>query len=351
MRVGILAADAGYEATRMRAAAGLGAYQGGEGGPADEGDRLERGLARHGKTAAAAREALESRGHVTIPLTVDAGFLPRLLEARPDLVFNTYFGPARRGDQASVAAFMEYAGVSFSGGNAACHFIGLDKYLSKRLLAHAGLPTPQAFTTGASAETAKLLRASDLKFPLIVKAPGEGEGIGLDERSVVRSIERLVEAIERIIAGFGPPALIEEFMPGREFTVGVLDGAPPRVLPILEIDVEADSIFSYKAKAGDWIKETCPAPLPAAEAALLAELAIRAGRTIGCRDYWRVDFRADPQGRPRILEVNTLPGLEPGYSDLVKMIGPAGMSYGELAETILRSAAQRMAGAPETGCR
>ncbi len=290
------------------------------------------------------REALQARGHVTIPLTVDAGFLPRLLEARPDLIFNTYFGPAHRGDQASVAAFMEYAGVPFSGAEAAGHFIGLDKHLSKRLLAHAGLPTPRAFTTGAAAQTAKLLRTSGLEFPLIVKAPGEGEGIGLDERSVVRSMDRLIEAVERIIAGFGPPVLVEEFMPGREFTVGVLDGAPSHVLPVLEIGVEAGSIFSYEEKTGDRVQEICPAALPEAETTQLGELAISAGQTIGCRDYWRVDFRADHEGRPRILEVNTLPGLEPGYSDLVKMIGPAGMSYGELVETILRSAAERMDG-------
>jgi D-alanine-D-alanine ligase len=328
LQIGILSADTTYEATRCR-----------ESGAATDQRReqLARSLARHEKTADAVREVLEGEGHGTVTIPVDGGFLSRLREAKIDLVFNTYFGPACRGDQACIAAFMEYADVPFSGGDASCHFLGLSKPRTKRILAHAGLPTPRFFMADGPIDAAASLQVGAFDLPLIVKAPAEGEGIGLDEGSVVRSRSELLDAVDRIIARFGPPALVEEVMPGREFTVGVLDGDPPRVLPVLEIGVGAGAIFSYGAKSGETVKEICPAALSTDEAANLGELALKAGRIIGCRDFWRVDFRADADRATRILEVNTLPGLQPGYSDIVKMAGPAGLDYGGMVVSILES--------------
>ncbi len=331
LRIGILAADASYEATRYRGRWGAGDRD------VQRDEQLNHGLLRHEKTAAAVGEVLQGEGHQTVAITVDDRYLRNLRDAHVDLVFNTYFGPACRQDQAYIAAFMEYADVPFSGGDAACHFIGLSKPRTKRMLAHAGLPTPRFFLAEGPINAAASLQVGAFALPLIVKAPAEGEGIGLDERSVVRSRSELLEAVERITSAFGSPALVEEFMPGREFTVGVLDGDPPQILPVLEIGVAAGAIFSYRAKSGESVVEICPAALPAAESVTLGELALQAGRTIGCRDFWRVDFRADPDGAPRILEINTLPGLQPGYSDMVKMAGPAGLGYAGIVLSILRS--------------
>ena len=122
----------------------------------------------------------------------------------------------------------------------------------------------------------------------------------------------------------------------------MLDGEPPRVLPIMEILLGAQPAYSYEAKTADTVEHRCPAELSSAEAADLGRLAIRAGRAIGCRDFWRVDFRADARGVQRILEVNTLPGLQPGYSDLPRMAEPAGMSYAEVVRCIVESAARRI---------
>ena len=163
-----------------------------------------------------------------------------------------------------------------------------------------------------------------------MKASAEGEGISLDERSVVASKQELAETVERIVVTYRQLALVEQFMPGREFTVGVIDGTPPRVLPVMEVLLGDHRLYSYEAKTKESVGEACPAELPSGEAARLGELAVRAGLTGGCRDYWRVDFRADAAGMPRVLEVNTLPWLEPSYSDIVKMAGPAGMTYDEL---------------------
>jgi D-alanine-D-alanine ligase len=188
------------------------------------------------------------------------------------------------------------------------------------------------------------LEAERLRFPLIVKASEEGEGIGIDERSVVRTPEELALAVERVISGFAQPALVEEFLPGREFTVGVLDGPSPRLLPILEIVLGPGRTYSFEAKSADTVAGICPAELPEEDAEVMGGLAIRAGRELGCRDYWRVDFRMDSTGRPCIMEVNTLPGLQPGYSDMTKMADPAGIGYRGLVRAIMESALARSSG-------
>jgi D-alanine-D-alanine ligase len=302
---------------------------------------LAHSLQRHEKTAAAVTECLQRDGHETVAIPVDGSLLSRLDKAKPDLVFNIYFGPATRQDQAYVASLMEFARIPFSGGGAACHFIGLSKPLSKQILAGSGLPTPRFLVADGRTDAAGPVEAAGMRFPMIVKAPAEGEGIGLDARSVVRSRAALEAAVARIVSTYHQPALVEEFMPGREFTIGVLDGAPPRILPIMEILLDGGAIYSYTVKAGDTVAHACPAELSAGEAEVMGALAVRAGRAIGCRDYWRVDFRADPRDAPQVLEVNTLPGLQPGYSDITRMAEPAGMSYAEIVRKILDSAMPR----------
>jgi D-alanine--D-alanine ligase len=307
----------------------------------DGGRFLARGMQRMEATNLAVSSVLEGDGHTVVPLPVGPRLPEELVRAAPDLVFNTYFGPARREDQAHLASLLEFEGVPFSGGGAACHFVGLSKPLSKHLFAALGFPTSGFFVAATPLEAAYQLQGTAVKLPLLVKVSGEGEGIGLDQRSLVTTRDELDHAVRRVMNQFGQSALVEEFLPGREFTVGVLDGEKTRVLPILEIMVPADRIFSFEAKAQGEFEEVCPAALPPSDAELMGQIAVRAGRAMACRDYWRVDFRMDEGGSPRILEVNTLPGLQPGYSDITKMIEPAGMSYADLVRTILRSACRR----------
>jgi D-alanine-D-alanine ligase len=141
--------------------------------------------------------------------------------------------------------------------------------------------------------------------------------------------------------GYAQPAFIEEFFPGRAFTVGVLDGSPPKVLPILEIKLGGESAYSYAVKIADICGEACPADLSAKETGTIGRLTIDAGCAIGCRDYWRVDFRLDARRGPSILEINALPGLQLGYSDMTKMAGPTGMSYPDIVRWIVGSATLR----------
>ena len=246
---------------------------------------------------------------------------------------------------------MEFASIPFTGGDAACHFVGLSKPLSKQILIGFSLPTPRYCVVNDASKASRDAGLAEMGFPMIVKASSEGERIGLDDRSIVRSCDELAEAVERIVSTYAQPALVEEFMPGREFTIGVIDGAQPQVLPILEILLNGESTYSYAAKVGDAAEEVCPAVLSAEEAAEMGRLAVCAGRAIGCRDYWRVDFRADARGAPLILEVNTLPGLQPGYSDVTKKAGPAGMPCGAIVRGMMDSTRQRIIRLSKSGER
>ncbi|MGA2481112.1 MAG: hypothetical protein ABSG63_20400 [Spirochaetia bacterium] len=330
MKIGLLEAVGAYEWARAPAGGGAGL------------GLLTHSLERLEATVRAVKAALEENGHLTMGIPVDDELLPRISAARPDLVFNTYFGPARRRDQAHVASLMEMAGIPFTGGDATCHFIGLSKPHSKRIFMGAALPTPRFFVVEHAEDTARFVERARMSYPMIVKTPAEGEGISIDARSVAHTRDELETAVEKTIAAFDQPALVEELMTGREFTIGVIDGEHPHVLPIMEILLQGEETFTYQAKAGDAVKTACPAPLSAEDVAEMGRLAVRAGRAIGCRDYWRVDLRADAQRTTRILEINTLPGLKPGYSDFTKMAPPAGLSYTELIRRILDSAMVRL---------
>jgi len=326
MRIGILAADESWERGRT--------------GPAAV--HLAHSLERLEKTNEAVAAALAAMGHETVEIAVDASLVARLAAAEVDLVFDTYFGPGRRRDQAAVAALLEFAGIPFTGGGAACHYLGLSKPQSKRLFQAGGIPTPPFVDAAGLPVAAVFEAAAAIGFPLIVKTSAEGEGIGMDERSVARTPGELRRAVDRLAGAFAEPPLIERFLPGREFTVGVLDAEPPVVLPILELELGGAAIYSYDAKVSGSAAERCPAPLEEPVARAMGELAVRAGRAVECRDCWRVDFRMDAAGSPLVLEVNTLPGLMPGYSDLPKTAEAAGIDHAGLVAAILASAARRL---------
>ncbi len=328
MRIALLEAVAEYESTRTRG----------------DNRTLEHSLARHAETVAAVRNALEASGHGVTSLPMLPDLLPRLVSANCDLVFNTYFGPGSREDQARVAALLELSGMPATGGEAACHFVGLSKPLTKHVLRSFDLPSP-GFVVCApgSGDPAQAAREAGLRWPLIVKTSAEGEGIGIDAASVVEKPAALRDAVKKVLRVHDQPAVVEEYIEGRELTVGILDGSQARVLPVLELVLGGHRVYSHEVKAQALATEICPAPLEPETLRAVGDLAVGAGRAIGCRDYWRVDFRLDADRRPHILEVNTLPGLQPGYSDFPLMSETAGLSYVELVCGILDSATRRPA--------
>jgi len=297
-----------------------------------------RSLIQNRETAKAVAKALEKRGYRVSVLPAGQDLLERLQEARPDVVFNLCTGLANKSQQANVAAMLELSGIPFTGAGMKGHVLGLHKHLAKAIFMCEGINTPAFLVAGQASDL-----DAGLRFPAILKPTMEGSSVGVTSEGIVRDKNALRSQAERMLLLFQQPILIEEFIRGREVTVGILGRKSPRILPIVEITLpgagaDEDWIYSYEIKSKDLVKPICPAPL---EKRLREEVecaAVAAWRAIGCLDFGRVDIRLDDEGRTWVLEVNTLPGMEPGYSELPRMAAAAGMSYEDLVETILLSA-------------
>jgi D-alanine-D-alanine ligase len=187
----------------------------------------------------------------------------------------------------------------------------------------------------------------DMKFPLIVKPNAEGSSKGIGSTSVCDTEDELRAAVKSIIERYRQPALVEEYIAGREFTVGLLGDKRPRVLPPMEIKFKKDTkrpVYDYAVKQ-EWEEHVyyeCPAKLTEAEQKAIEKIARATFWALDCRDVARVDMRMDADGRIYVLEVNPLPGLTPGYSDLVLIAQAVGMEYDQLIAEIMVGGLRRM---------
>lgn len=314
--------------------------------PVTEGKSREveglRSAARGHETAAAVSRILSASGHRVAEIPVDRYFAQRLMSANVDIVFNTYSGGTRRAGQFQVCAVMDLLGVRYTGSYSQTHALGLAKHTTKKILGHDNLPTPAWQTLY---ETSDPIDAG-LRFPAIVKPACEGSSAGISDDSVVHDEEALRRVLARTLASYGAPVIVEEYIEGGEFTVGVLGNSPPRVLPVAEVDLARArpgtcGLYSHELKARDLVALQCPARVREALRDWLHELALAAFRSLECRDYARVDFRVDVRGQPYILELNTLPGLQDGYSDFPRIAAAAGYTYPDLILALLEIAAHR----------
>ena len=196
-------------------------------------------------------------------------------------------------------------------------------------------------------ESARERLSPDMKFPLIVKPNAEGSSKGIGSTSVVDNEEELRAAVKLCVERYRQPALVEEYIAGREFTVGLLGDKRPRVLPPMEIKFKKDNprpVYDYGVKQ-EWEEHVyyeCPAKLTEAEQKAMEKIARATFWALDCRDVARVDLRMDAEGRIYVLEVNPLPGLTPGYSDLVLIAKAVGMEYDQLIAEIMVGGLRRM---------
>jgi D-alanine-D-alanine ligase len=244
-----------------------------------------------------------------------------------DIVFIALHGGA--GEDGRLQAMLDLAGLKYTGSNHIASAAAMDKDLSKRLFRAAGVPTADWLMSPASAEEV----ARVLGFPVVVKPNKQGSTVGL---SVVRAAGQLAPALELALR-YDDEVMIERFVAGREFTVGVLDGA---ALPPGEI-IAPGEVFDYQSKyqAGG-AREVFPADVPAAEAAQLQHLALAAHRALKLEVYSRVDFRRDAAGDFWCLEVNSLPGLT-ATSLLPQAARAAGIDFATLLARICQGATRR----------
>ena len=314
----------------------------------------------HIETVQSIQKAIETDGHETKFIMADENLPYALKEYQPDICFNIAEGLGGDAREAQVPALLEMLRIPYTGSRVLTNGIALDKTLTKRIWRDRRLPVApfQEFIYGD-----ERLRA-EMKFPLFVKPAREGTGMGVDMKARVETESDLFDRIHYIIDAYKQPALVEVFLPGREFTVGQLGRPDAKLhsrhpewydakgfhrLPILELKTDKSAtpgIYSHAAKAQQLGEAgapeyICPAELEPELAKKLHHLAIRGHNLLFATDVSRVDFRMDAEGNPRLIEINPLPGLTPGYSDLCLQAAAEGISYEDLILEILYLAAGR----------
>ncbi len=244
------------------------------------------------------------------------------------VVFIALHGPG--GEDGSVQGLLEYAGKAYTGSGVLGSALALDKAKSKAMFERSGVPTPRWTVVRAHDPEPRIDVAALGGYPLVVKPNLEGSTVGL---SIVREAEGLPAAL-RMAADYGDDTLVEEYIPGRELTVAVIED---EALPVVEI-VPRGGFYDYEHKYTKGMSDYfCPADLPAAVEARARALGLLAAQALGCRGVSRVDFRLSPAGECFCLEVNTIPGMTP--LSLVPMAArERGLSYEQLVGRMLELA-------------
>ena len=292
-------------------------------------------------TIAALADTLAGLGHEVEPIGHIRHLAARLVAgSRWDLVFNIAEGLKGRSREAQVPALLEAYDIAYTFSDPLVMAISLDKAVAKRLVAEAGVPTPGHAVIACSADA----DAVDLAYPLFVKPIAEGTGKGCELASIVHDADQLKNASLALVARFGQPALVETYLPGREFTVGIIgNGNEARVIAVMEIALRASAepgVYSWtnKEECEDRVDYTLADDMTARAA---GDVALRAYHALQCRDAARIDVRCDALGRPCFIEANPLAGLNPGHSDLPMLAAAAGMDYPALIAGIVDAAARR----------
>lgn len=261
---------------------------------------------------------------------------------RWDLVFNIaegYRGPTR---ESQVPALLEAYGIPVTFGDSLCLALCLHKGHCKAVVDAAGIPTPRSLVVH---DVDVDLRDHKLVYPLFAKPVAEGTGKGVTAAARVTDMESLRRVCGSLLAQFRQPVLVEEYLPGREFTVGVSGtGGGARVLGVMEVLLgEGADQAAYTFENKDNYEERVTYRLvDDAEAAAAASIALDSYRLLGCRDAGRVDIRSDAGGRPQFMEINPLAGLNPIHSDLPILCRLRGIGYDALIADILASATKRV---------
>ena len=330
-----------------------------DGMPPDQWDDLDSE-----KTVNGLVEAIRAGGNYSEFLEGDVTLVDNIRKYKPDICFNIcegHFGDAR---EAQVPAILEMLQIPYTGSKVLTLALALDKPMTKRVLSYHELPTP-AFQ---SIERIDEPLNEDMIFPLFVKPSREGTGMGVSGKSIVHNEQELYEQVSYIINRYKQSALVERFIEGREVTVGVIgnlvgpvsrrlpeDEEAPRIqaglrfLPPMEVNLTpfetTDVVYSNRLKVAlaDQLDYLCPAPLDAEMVDELNWLTAAVFRVTGALDVSRVDFSLDMHNdwKPYILEINPLPGLSPGVSDLVIEAAAEGVDHTYLVNMILDTALKR----------
>lgn len=262
-------------------------------------------------------------------------FLPRVKEGEKfGLVFNMAYGIQGESRYTHIPAMLEMLGIPYVGSSPSGHAIALDKVITKIILQKNNIPTPDFWTFSSSDEDME-----NVDFPVIVKPKMESVSFGL---RVVDNVEDLRDAVEFIVGEFKQQALVEKFIRGREFAVGLLGNDPVEIFPVLEIDLEGnpDAIQTADDKLMKPKTKICPADIPDELSRTMKDISLKVFKVLGLRDFARVDIRLDEEGNAYVLEVNSMASLG-GNGSYVTASSKCGYTFETLVNRMLDVAANR----------
>lgn len=296
---------------------------------------------------------LKKIGFKVIPIEANEKSYLKLyrLKKKIDLVFNVSEGMHGEDREAQIPAMLEMLKIPYTGSPPLAQALMLNKAKTKEMLMQNKIPTLPFILMDSKTQIDKI----KLKFPLMVKPVSEGSSAGITNKSVVYNVENLKSQVRFIEKTFQEKSLIEHYLSGREFSVGMV-GNPPRILPILEsyhsllpkkylpVDsLEVKWFFEIESKGHDHLK--IPAKISSSLKRKIEKIAFDLWQVIGIRDWCRIDIRCDEKENPYVLEVNSPPGITQPEHDpacyIVRMAQSSGMKYDDLLLEIIRSAAKR----------
>lgn len=277
-------------------------------------------------------EALEKGGHEVVPVPANVDMLRKIMDIGDiDIIFCHYAPMENLQLQGNVFAALELLGIPIVGSGMFTQALGLSKETTKVILRSIGIPTTKSQVF--MAEDEELSEELKEAFPLFVKPESEAASVGVHEDSYVENEEQLRKTLKRIFSELNPPILVEEYLPGREFTVGVLEEEPLLALPVLELKFTEDSPTNYQSietKLQKTLIKEVPADIPKELSKKMQDMAIKAFKALRADVYARVDMRLDKNGEPQVIEFNTMPGLEKGKSFFEDSAIEAGIDYDTL---------------------
>ncbi|HNW98126.1 MAG TPA: hypothetical protein PKK00_06920 [Bacteroidales bacterium] len=286
--------------------------------------------------------ALKANGHRTQRIGNVRSLLSMLHNGKKwDIVFNICEGYYGIGREAQVPAILDIYNIPYTFSDVLVNSLTLHKGMTKRVMRDLGVPTADFEIVEYEDDINRI----DLPFPLFVKPVAEGTGKGIDATSKVNNVSELKEACMERLLQYKQPVLVETFLPGREFTVGIIGtGKNAEAVGLMEVcfrENETSKIYSYNSKAH--YQDLIDYKIPEDELTQKCkDVALQAWRGLGCRDGGRIDLRLDNNGIPNFIEVNPLAGLNPIHSDLPILCRMAGISYNELIGKIMDSAIKRI---------
>ncbi|MDD3270448.1 MAG: D-alanine--D-alanine ligase [Syntrophomonadaceae bacterium] len=290
------------------------------------------------KSGQAVVKALQEKGYQVESLDLNPGVLGDIEKIKPDVVFIALHG--RNGEDGTVQGYLDLLGIPYTGSGVAASAIGMDKILTKKILCYEGLPTAEFevirkrdFNRDSFSENSLIARFG---LPIVVKPPTQGSSVGT---TIVRDKNDLIAAIEKALV-FGDEVLLERFIAGTELTVAIIGNDEPVVLPVIEITAE-NEYYDYESKYTPGMSShIIPARIADDSRELIEGLAKKAYQALKCRGFSRIDFILDQNGKPYILENNTIPGMT-ATSLIPDAARAAGINFPELLEKIIEMAEEK----------